>query len=857
MKGRTQTNAADSWIRRLRPHIERCGYRPSLLREHYRFGDTEVPLVGFAQEPFDARSACIALANSIGQPIESVASYRELGTPIVFRPRSDDLLEWWSQGSSIPVLKEEIPLSRLTLFFKQHQDGFAPEVVYRAKTRGRLAKTYQLDFVDVGLMPLVEQEIGERLARLVERVLVPLREQAGWKNPTPSQARMLVRHTFWLLAGKILRDKQVPRFQHLDLNDAEETLARVRAHYGALQLETDARERIPSTALGRAAGEIAKFASLAHVTTEALAEVYESSLITPETRRALGVHSTPPWLVDYILWRLEPWIKELQPNRRTILEPACGQAAFLTAGMRLLRELLPPQMSGTGRKQYLRNHLLGIEVDPFALELARLSLTLADIPYPNGWKLSNQSMFSGNLLERTARNASIFLANPPFEDFKKPERASIKPVLLNKAAEMLRRVLLSLPTYAVFGVIVPRGFLDVKGASSVREVLLRHFQMEEVILFPDKVFRFSDMECAVLLGRRLRAGTPANGELRCRWVRERSIDQFRRSYSADERTIPQATLTESASFSLLVPQLGEVWESLRHLPTLGTIARAGEGLSFKRSDVLPPGISTYSSEPFPNAVKGYVRLGSKLQLHGRPHEMYMNLSPEAVAVRRSGADVGKPQVLMNHARVTRGPWRIKAFLDPQGHPCTNNFNTIRPKDELLPLHYLWALLNSPISNAYLYTHSWRRHNLPGVVESIPIPEVPVSSQDIAVISHIAEEYSEVRATTGSTPEAGDKQLEHWKRILLRLDAEVLRLYSLAPRLERKLLDLFAGYPREGVPFNFRAYYPAEFRPCFSLHDYLSVEYQRSTAGALLERPQQEAPDHVRAALNRAEQDFEE
>ena len=36
--------------------------------------------------------------------------------------------------------------------------------------------------------------------------------------------------------------------------------------------------------------------------------------------------------------------------------------------------------------------------------------------------------------------------------------------------------------------------------------------------------------------------------------------------------------------------------------------------------------------------------------------------------------------------------------------------------------------------------------------------------------------------------------------MLQIDAEVLRLYDLPPRLERQILDLFAGWERQGVPF---------------------------------------------------------
>ena len=55
--------------------------------------------------------------------------------------------------------------------------------------------------------------------------------------------------------------------------------------------------------------------------------------------------------------------------------------------MRLLSELLPANWREP-RRDYLRKRLRGVESDPFALEIARLSLTLADVPNPNGWALA-------------------------------------------------------------------------------------------------------------------------------------------------------------------------------------------------------------------------------------------------------------------------------------------------------------------------------------------------------------------------------------------------------------------------------------------------------------------------------------
>src|SRR4029450_9337652 len=115
------------------------------------------------------------------------------------------------------------------------------------------------------------------------------------------------------------------------------------------------------------------FSHLGHVTTESLSYVYENTLISKETRMQLGIHSTPSYLADYIVWRLAPWFEEIGPERGDVVGAACGYPAFLVSAMRLLKDLHPVAAS----QQYLRQHLHGIDIDGFAIELARLGLALA------------------------------------------------------------------------------------------------------------------------------------------------------------------------------------------------------------------------------------------------------------------------------------------------------------------------------------------------------------------------------------------------------------------------------------------------------------------------------------------------
>jgi hypothetical protein len=62
-----------------------------------------------------------------------------------------------------------------------------------------------------------------------------------------------------------------------------------------------------------------------------------------------------------------------------------------------------------------------------------------------------------------------------------------------------------------------------------------------------------------------------------------------------------------------------------------------------------------------------------------------------------------------------------------------------------------------------------------------------------------------------------------RELLLNVDVEVLRLYSLPAKLERSLLDTFTGWERVGVPFKQDCYFPVDFRADVSFADFRKLE----------------------------------
>lgn len=763
-----------------------------------------------------------------------------------------DRLEWWKQSPDTPHLFQEIPAKVVPAFFrkKKTREELSPQWVYRAKTEGRFKSEYQLDFIDVGLMPIVEADMGHKLGDLIERVVHRLRESL-WPDPesmSNASGQWLLQASFWLLAGKILRDKQVRSFKRLDLANATAVFDRVARHYGAQNLQTTKRQE---GALGLVVDMVADFSNVSHISTEALAHIYENTLVSKETRKKLGTHSTPSYLVDYMVWQLSPWISAMQPENRRVFEPACGHAAFLVSAMRMLREM-PSDNMPANRREYLRRNLAGCESDSFALEVARLSLTLADIPNPNGWQLTPGDMFASDILAREARRANILLANPPFENFKKEEerrysRKGLSLIYRNKAAEMLGRVLPDLPAGAVFGVVIPQSILHGKNATSLRKLMVENFELQQICLFPDGVFTFADSESAIVLGRKAKP-KPGHRTNYSR-VEESDLRAFKTSYvvSAEKRVLSSRFSIET-QWNMRIPRLEQTWECLSLKPKLGQIVMPiGRGLSYERDSGLP----TWSQDRFEGAVQGFVKFEKDTPLHRPPPKRWMNLDQAVVKIRRYGTDIGTPQVILNAVRAGRGPWRLRAYIDTQGCPFTNNFNVLRPKSTSVPLQFIWALLNSPVGNAYSFSYATGRHCLGRTLEDMPIPEY--TDENVRLVSTKAKEYINTVSRHGeaSTPARRAKA----KELLLHLDAEILRLYDLPPLHERKLLDMFSTQQRVGVPFEFTEYFPPGFQPCIPLHEYLSTRYRESTAGELRKKHPGKCPPALLAAMRRADEDF--
>lgn len=355
----------------LRTELHRAGFH--LASEPVDLGNgCRLPVAAFSHRPFDTRTACFAAIPPGDNEIEQVGRCTRFGAPLIgvgsgVKWRIYHLTQggpqiWWDF--------ERGPISR---FFEEHRDKIKPRAVFRAKTLAQLDKKSQLEFVDFAAFRRIEADAGAHLTRLIHEMVAATRESLGWPAKLDERkAQWIARANFWLLAGRILHDKKVPGFiRGFDLSKIADVFGRVRKHY-ADQSQPDELPKNRIKALQAAATILAANPSLAIVSPETLAHPFENALITRETRKESGTHSTPGWLVEYMLGRLRPWIEELaDAGRCRVFEPASGHAPFLLGAMRTLASL--PCCDGLddkARHAFFKNNLEGCEYDGFAREVA-------------------------------------------------------------------------------------------------------------------------------------------------------------------------------------------------------------------------------------------------------------------------------------------------------------------------------------------------------------------------------------------------------------------------------------------------------------------------------------------------------
>jgi hypothetical protein len=142
---------------------------------------------------------------------------------------------------------------------------------------------------------------------------------------------------------------------------------------GAMALIRFFREVLPET------GALAHDFTDPDWNTRFLGDLYQD--LSEEARKRYALLQTPDFVESWILDRtLEPAISEFGHERATMIDPACGSGHFLLGGFaRLVREwqYFAPGLPPAEQAQRALDAIAGVDLNPFAVEIARFRLLVA------------------------------------------------------------------------------------------------------------------------------------------------------------------------------------------------------------------------------------------------------------------------------------------------------------------------------------------------------------------------------------------------------------------------------------------------------------------------------------------------
>lgn len=201
-------------------------------------------------------------------------------------------------------------------------------------------------------------------------------------------------------------------------------------------------------------------------------------LDTDALRKARGAFFTPPEVADYVArWAV-------RSATDCVLEPSCGEAAFLLAAHQRLTTLPADDGAGT---------LDGVELHAASARAARAVL--------QGAGAEPRIRVSDFFTVEPAPSYDAVIGNPPYvryQDFAGVDRAASRRAAL-RAGVALTGLASSWAAFTVhsalflkpggrLGLVLPAELLSVNYAAQVREFLMRRFARVRLVLFTERVF---------------------------------------------------------------------------------------------------------------------------------------------------------------------------------------------------------------------------------------------------------------------------------------------------------------------------------------------------------------------------------
>ena len=772
------------------------GYRPADVIEDYQFAALDVPgyaiqqvdVAAFLDTPASYRNAAIAIIQSEGEiQSDQVARHRSLGAPYLIA-LSGVTATAWTYTATGPTKLRETSLPDWRALLTDEPELLRPQAIRDIRSsKLRIDGGAQMSLFDPRMLFVVQAQTQQAVHELLEAFIDHFASGDARCLIIERDFAVLYPLVFRMLAAKILVDRGDIDGASEYLANGQDVLAHVEQLYSLRALDirwnTHKRKQLDAAWLGLRHGLFVR-----NVAAEDLAFVYENTLISPSVRRRMGTHSTPACVAEYVI-RSFALPRGTEAADLSVYEPFAGSCVFLTSALARFKELLPVDWSTRKTHEHLVGRFQASELDPFAAELARLSLILADYPNHNGWRILHEDVFRDDLLTKRCSSAQVTVCNPPFEDFE--EHSQHPRLSVHKPVAALEAILDAKPSY--LGIVMPDGFGTYKKYAQLLDRVVCTYTDVEILELPEGAFRKASVGAEVLIAQRLRehAGeASATTQLRRSVIARADWDKFQQTLQPSTSQTRLVDVIRAPGLTGLRP-LADLWEQTREYPRLGAVAEVHRGLEWTSEQRLA------SRDHATNGFRrGLHRIAGGLQQFEVVKTAFLDCRPGKL---RGGAihfPWEKPKVICNAIRTSRGPWRLAAAIDRAGLVVSQQYFGVWLKEGMeaasmpLSLVELACILNSPVANAYSYCHDPVRHLRVDTMNRLPLPPTPLPN----TVGGLVREYLDLASEDEFGP-LFSRSGRTARDVILEVDAAVLAAYDLPPRLERELLRFFGAAAR--------------------------------------------------------------
>lgn len=725
------TATRDERLSALRSVLEGCGYSDREVAEGFPIWlpgrDVIRPDYVAFTHPDQRDMSTSAIVAQVADGLDDirerwVPAAAAIAAPVVLIALPERIAAWSSapdqlitgELTSAPVATPAVIVNRLRMV--------TPEAINRVKNRGFQNALFPFD---INMLNASRQRARSYLTDQVETALVAL---GGIDDPRAD--RLVPKLVVGALATLMIHDKSQynARAYHSAGSLIDIAQQRFPGYFDWLSDLTSSQFQLFSSLVDNLRSNI----NFAGLEPAMVADVYEQALFTKLQRREQGTYYTPPQLAEQIL-NVIP-LEHLEPDRRQILDPACGSGTMLLAAAKRLTQIEAEKVGSYEWHRYLTSHLRGFDSDPFATEVTKLCLLMTALPIGNHWQVSSTDTLNSSLPEDN--RPYLMISNPPWKFQRDPVRS------IERATLFLSWMLDNLADEGFLACVLPLSWLNRNNTRASRSALLQGARLVEAWRLPSSVFHNTRPTTApaVIIAQKLSGGHQRGRVTLVKTVRDPSLPAFFSDGIADEAYLVDPGMEGER---LTLGPVTRAISGLTDFTTLGRITTIHNGRPARPGrSVRSPEEANHSELGSLRALQAFSPIDPNLLSPVKYPDDYDRANPSDERVRAHKVIV----TAKNFG--TRNPWRINVGYDQYGVSLREMFHMIIPNEHWQPwagfteverFSAIMAVLGSGMASCFIDENEPTRNISTRRIASIPFPSDTNNIRRLAEVGNLVSE----------------------------------------------------------------------------------------------------------------------